>query len=1002
MAWAMKGLMSCCAVVVCVLLAAPIGAQTPKASASPARSKQAEASGRLPLSFEPNQGQTNAEVKFLARGSGYGLFLTPTEMVLALSEPRAKSSHEASNGKGTALRMKLVGANAKPQVVGERQLPGKSNYFFGEDPAKWRRNIPQFAGVRYRSVYPGVDLVYYGNQRQLEYDFVVAPGANPRAIRIDFGGASSMKVNASGDLVLAVGRQEITVCAPVAYQAIDGAKQIVAGRFVVRGAREVSFEIGRYDTSRPLTIDPTVVYSTYLGGSGSDQAWGTVDQAGSVYLAGMTSSPDFTGFPQYLPYLPETMFISKLSADGRSVIYSAFFALIGNPAIAVDSLGHAYVAAVSASAQMPVVNAVQATCPNSPCLSRFVLKLGPQGDNLVYSTFLGGTASVEYWAYSFWNRNYDRQYIASDSSGNTYLVGETDDPTFPVVNALQGAIHGGVDAFVVKLNPTGGWIYSTFLGGSGGDDARSVAVDGQGQAYVAGVTGSTDFPTANAIQPAHAPVDSSWNGSGDGFLAKLMPDGSRLVYSTYLGGSGGDFLASVVVNAEGTAWVAGGTFSSDFPTSPDRPRSNWLCSVWFEECRLGVLVKFDADGQLIFSTAVHTATYLAVDSAENIYLATGDGASAYMTPLVKPLMSFTNSLNAYVEKLDPTATTVLFSTFWGGTGRPSCHPLNPEYCEYPGDHLLFLGVDGAGNIYMVGVTSNDDFPTANAMQPELHHLAPPVSWIPTVELFVVKLAQSDNTPTGTQVAVVPADGATITFDGVASPGTTGFARSADLSSLGYELLPPPTDLRLGDPAVFYEISTTAAYTGGITVCLDYSKITFGVEWGLGLYHYENGSWVNITTSVDAANNRICGVATSLSPFAIFGAPLPPVEVAGLAPPLGALVPQGTAVVWPDKAFKFGRTLPLKLQLLVNGAPLTDQEVKGPKIVEISRQGDSVLNLATLDLNTGASNDNGLVFRFSDGSWVYNLNTQALSTGRYVITIQLWDGRRFQGGFELKR
>jgi len=990
--------------LVILFLAAPAAAQ-PRSMARAVNAQKAEAYGRLPLTFEPNQGQTSPEVKFLARGPGYGLFLTSTEMVLALRQPPAGSQTPGPNAKASALRMKLVGANRRPQVVGERELPGKSNYFTGRDPAKWRRNVPQFAGVRYGSVYPGVDLVYYGNQRQLEYDFVVAPGADPRRIRLRFTGMSSMKVNLSGDLVLATGGQEVSVRAPVVYQEIDGAKQTVAGRFVVRGWRDVGFEVGRYNTSRSLVIDPTLTYATYLGGSGWDKVHGgAVDPAGNLYLTGSTFSPNFPvtgGVSEY------GAFIAKLSADGR-LVYSTFVNLGGESfkAIAVDAEGHVYVAGITYSTETPVVNAVQTSCPttdpgrNVPCNSGFVLKLGVGGDTLIYSTFLGGEVGWKTFEPS----------IATDSSGNTYVAMSTSDATLPVVNPFQITLStaGNRDAYVVKLDPQGWWVYATYLGGSSEDRAMAVAADQEGNAYVVGLARSSDFPTtANAIQPTKR---SQQDGGADGFVTKLLPDGSDLVYSTYLGGSFDDEIDSVVVNAQGIAWIAGRSWGSwaDFPTTPGWPSPS-VCEVL--NCPYpGVLVKLDKGGQVIYSTATHFFDpKLAVDPAGNVYLAEGRNGVWYPLGLVNPLMAASGVFySVAIEKLDPTAKTVLFSTFLGGTGHQVCGPEVDDRipCTEAESRLASLGVDAAGNIYAIGWTTQDDFPTVNALQPTAGgfpiYEGPWFDWYEpeNFDIFVTKIAQDDNTAAGQQVAVVPAIGSSITFEEVTSPGTTSFTRSVDNSYYGWS---PPTDLRLGDPPIYCEISTTASYTGGVTICLDYSNITFSVEWGLGLYHYENGTWTDITTRpVDTANNRICGVATSLSPFGIFGAPLPPVDVVGLAPPLAPLALLGTPIPWPEKAFKLGRTLPLKLQLLVNGVPLTDQEVKAPTIVQLARVGESPLNLDTMDLDAGEANDNSLTFRFTDGSWVYNLGTQGLSAGSYIITIQLWDGRRFQGGFALKK
>jgi hypothetical protein len=990
-------------------------AQMPSAAGS-ASAQRTQAYGRLPLSFEPNQGQTSPEVKFLARGAGYGLFLTSTEMVLALRQHPTGSQLPSTTGTQSVLRASLVGANRKPQVLGERELPGKSNYFAGKDPARWRTNVPQFAAVRYRSVYPGVDLLYYGRERQLEYDFVVAPGANPRSIRLRFSGMSGIKLSAGGDLVLALGDERVTVRAPAVYQETEEGRRAVAGRFVLRGGHDVGFDLGPYDKSKALTIDPTVVYSTYFGGAGYDWlAGGAVDPDGNVYLVGSTYSSDFPttgalnggGIPDAWHGVS---FITKLSAGGQSLVYSTFFGFGtsrgGFDAVAADALGQVYVAGYTYSANMPVMNAVQPACPAGPamtsygpadCSSGYVLKLSATGDSLVYATYLGGSQVTWYPPLI--------DSIATDVGGNTYIATAVGDSTWPLVSPFRNWSGGSSDVYVAKLDHEGGWVYSTYLGGSGPESATSVVADASGNAYIVGPTFSSDFPTANAAQPMYG-------GGGDGFVTKLSPEGG-VVYSTYLGGTRYDDLSSVTVGPDGSAYVMGRAESADFPITPGRQGLGCSEHTWGWGCdRFGPLTKLTSDGQIIFSTAYRAIWgHLALDPSGDIYVASRGpfdrlGGDPSAVPLVNPLMGYAHSFigsQIFVEKLDPTATTVLFSTWWGGSGTFPLGELDLVVEAY--EVLSTLGVDRAGDIYLVGITTNDDFPTLNALQPTPG--GPPIPfpdnpmgeiWHENCDIFVTKICSKDNTPAGSQVSVVPADGSSITFDAVSSPGTTSFTRTGD-----NPWTPPPDGFRLGDPAVYYDISTTASHTGGVTLCVDYSKVSFSVEWGLGLFHYEDGIWRDITIPpVDTANNRICGVATSLSPFAIFGAPLPPVSVVGFAPPLAPLVAPGGSVSWPDKAFKLGRTLPLKLQLLVNGAPLSDQQVQGPKIVEVSRQGDSVLNLDTIDLNTGAANDNGLAFRFSDGSWVYNLSTQGLSPGRYVVTIQLWDGRQLQGGFELKR
>jgi hypothetical protein len=306
--------------------------------------------GELPLHFEANQGQTDRQVKFLARGSGYGLFLMPTESMLVLRKPNAASP--------AVVRMKLVGANPRPLVAGREELPGKSNYFIGNDPRKWRTNVPQYARVEYQDVYPGVNLAYYGNQRQLEYDFVVSPGGDPRRIRFGIEGAEKIQVDAEGNLVLSLPGADVVEKAPVVYQEFGGVRKAVDGRFVMRGRDEVGFEVGAYEVDRPLVLDPLLAYSTYLGGSGEDWGWGiAVDATGNTYVAGHTSSIDFpTAAPmQSANAGGNDAIVVKLSSSG-SLVYSTFLGGSGNDtafSIAVSTSGSPYITGQTSSVDFP-------------------------------------------------------------------------------------------------------------------------------------------------------------------------------------------------------------------------------------------------------------------------------------------------------------------------------------------------------------------------------------------------------------------------------------------------------------------------------------------------------------------------------------------------------------------------------------------------------------------------------------------------------------------------
>src|SRR3989454_590674 len=414
--------------------------------------------GKLPLIFEANQGQTDPQVKFLSRGSGYTLFLTPTVAVLALREgasarnvvdgsPAAKRER-GQPLQGTVLRMKLLGANPTPGVTGVEELRGRSNYFIGNDPAKWRANVPTYAKVEYRDVYPGVNLVYYGNQRQLEFDFIVAPGADPQRIRLGVEGADRLDLDAQGDLVVQTGGAQVRLQQPHVYQMANGVRQEIESRYVLNDHHEVEIWVAAYDTHKPLVIDPTLAYSTYLGGTGFDEGFG----------------------------------------------------------IAVDSLGQAYVTGVSASLDFPMTAGVFQPRFAGGSLDAFVTKLNPTGAALAYSTYLGGTGDENGFG------------VAVDGTGNAYGTGLTisnlDFPT--TAGALQRSSAGGIsDAFVTKLNAAGAaLVYSTYLGGTGDENGFGIAVDATGNAYVTGITFSPDFPTtARALQPC--------SPGGDAFVAKL-------------------------------------------------------------------------------------------------------------------------------------------------------------------------------------------------------------------------------------------------------------------------------------------------------------------------------------------------------------------------------------------------------------------------------------------------------------------------------------------------
>jgi uncharacterized repeat protein (TIGR01451 family) len=526
----------------------------------------------------------------------------------------ADVSEDTSREENPAVvRMRLAAARATATMAAMDELPGRVNYFIGNDPKKWQTNIRTYAKVRSRNVYRGVDLVYYGNQQQLEYDFVVAPGADPKVIRFkidaqDSAGKSEQpRLDADGDLVLGHAADEIRFRKPVVYQPAMQGKDSVEGHYALKN-NEIGFEVAAYDHRRPLIIDPGVLYSTYLGGFGDDYGAAiAADSSGNAYVTGETSSLKFPHSPGALQgtnHGGHDAFVVKLNAAGSALIYSTYLGGSSNDGghgIAVDASGSAYVTGLTVSGDFPTVNPLQLT---SHGVDAFVAKLNADGSALVYSTYLGGSGSD------------GGSGIAVDASGNAYVTGGTGSTDFPTVNPLQPTNHGGGDAFVLKLNAAGSaLVYSTYLGGSGYDGGSHIAVDTGGNAYVAGGSQSTDFPTVNPLQPTN-------HGNLNAFVAKLNASGSALVYSTYLGGSGSNFDAAdgIAVDAGGNAYVVGFTSSTDFPTvDPLMPQ--------FQGGNYDAFVaKLNADGSaLVYSTYLggsnsDVGQAIAVDGSGNIYV----------------------------------------------------------------------------------------------------------------------------------------------------------------------------------------------------------------------------------------------------------------------------------------------------------------------------------------------------------------------------------------------
>jgi hypothetical protein len=665
----------------------PVGTSTTVPDAA-TEAYLAAAYGRLPLSFEVNRGQTDPRINFLARGAGYSAFLTPTRTVLALE-------HGATSN---LITMKIVGANPSSRHVGLDKQAGVSNYLIGNDPSKWHTNIANYTDAGYQGVYRGIDLVYHGSQKQLEYDFVVAPGADPHAIRLAFDGTQGKSIDDQGNLVLHTSGGEVVEHAPVAYQVIHGVQYPVASRFVLGRGGQVGFEVGRYDHGKPLVIDPvlSLSYSTYLGGSQNDEGLAiAVDGSGNAYVAGRTFSNSFPTLKAEQAHNAGDYdaFVTKFDSTGSALVYSTYLGGSGTDTawgIAVDSSGDAFVTGTTGSGNFPIVNAFQ---PGFTSGDAFLTKLNSVGSALLYSTYVGGPGG----------RNFGYG-LAIDGSGNAYVTGETYSTGFPTTQgAFQTTLAGYQNAFVTKINPSvtgaASLVYSTYLGGNVLDIGRGIAVDSSSIAYVTGYTNSTTFPTtASALQPANG------GGQYDAFVTKLDPSragSAALVYSTYLGGTGYDQGFGIAVDGTGNAYVTG-TAGVNFPTTVGAFQTTsgggqsdaFVAKIDSSQAGVAALVYSTYLG----GTGADIAYGIAVDSTGNAYVTGHTGSTNF--PTLGPVQAAYGGggYDAFATRLNPTGTALDYSTFLGGN----------SYDE--GDAIA---VDTSGNAYVTGWTGSTNFPTTS-------------------------------------------------------------------------------------------------------------------------------------------------------------------------------------------------------------------------------------------------------------------------------------------------
>jgi len=651
--------------------------------------------GKLSLYFIENIGQLDKKIKYYEKSNRHITYFTEDGVTLYLVQNRERESTGRPGSKaadGRLIKLQPLGINNSVQLIAEGIRKGKANYIKGKDPTGWKTSISTYTSVVYKEVYPGIDLKFYGCQRKLEYDIIIRTGGNPSKVKFQYLGVDQLEIGDQGDLHIKLKDGEIlTQSKPVIFQEIEGRRVEVEGGFKVINPQSklpnervvYGFQVASYDKNYPLFIDPVLSYSTYLGGSSEDFGYAVaVDPAGNGYIAGKTRSLDFPAENALQGDFDS--FVTKLNSDGSGFIYTTYLGGSDEDfaqGIAVDSAGNAYVAGETSSTDFPTENGLQPDFAGGEN-DVFVTKLNSDGSGLIYSTYLGGSAN-----------DFGRG-IALDSEADSYIVGYTTSSDFPTKNPLQGEYRGGYDVFVAKINTDGSeLITSTYLGGGDSEQGLGISVDSVGSSYVTGFTYSTDFPTLNPVQAGNA-------GMSDVFVSKLSQDGSTLVYSTYLGGSWQDLGRSIAVNQGGSAYVTGETWFEGFPThNPIQPESGGGQYDAF-------VSKLSSDGsQLVYSTFLggtgpDQGNGIAVDGSGNGYVAGFTASEDF--PIKDATQNTRPGLgSAFVTKINRDGTELVYSTYLGGGGENS------------GEAIV---VDLSGIAHVAGFTNSTSFPIQDGLQ----------------------------------------------------------------------------------------------------------------------------------------------------------------------------------------------------------------------------------------------------------------------------------------------
>jgi hypothetical protein len=675
----MKTFISICAA--CFCLAASATAGVPRELAG------------LPLVFERNSGQTDARVQYLSRGAGYNAFLEAGQAVFATA--------------AGVLRMGFARGNPDVRITGEHELAAAANYLIGSEPAMWRTGVRLYGKVRYTDVYPGIDLVFYGNQGRLEFDFVVAPRRDVRTIRLRVSGASGARLTRDGDLALRLGQDEIVFRKPVAYQDKEDSRQEVACNFELAQNGEIAFQVGDYDRQAPLIIDPVLAYSTYLGGSSADFSLGiAADPHGHAYVTGYTLSINYPtttgawdrycGSNAFCNFTRFDAFVTKLSPDGRSLIYSTYVGGSGDDrgygiglVASANGTYEPVISGYTGSTNFPV-SANTAQGANGGRLDLFVTRLSADGRRLLYSTYLGGAGDDVTFA-----------TLSLDETGNAYVTGYTASTNFPVTpGAIQNSLRGPRDAFLTKVNLVSGpFVYSSYLGGGGEDEGRGTYAY-QGQAYVTGYTASGDFPlTANAIDRRCCTNSVTGGIFRDAFVTAVLPQTGQLVYSTFLGGEWTEVARSIAADSTGI-YVTGSTGSPDMPVT-----ASAFQPVYGGGPEDGFVVKLNPQGTAILyasfvgGSGEDVSHDLALDPVGNLYL-TGYTNSSDLPVANAIQAAHAGGRDAFVVKLRSGALALDYLTYFGGSQ----------------DDAGFAVAANATTAYVSGYTTSANFPLQTPYQ----------------------------------------------------------------------------------------------------------------------------------------------------------------------------------------------------------------------------------------------------------------------------------------------